>query len=198
MSTVADITVSVDGFVTGPDPGADRGLGVGGEALHRWALDSDDPVDAAILHESTAATGAVVMGRRLFDIVDGPQGWNDTRGYGADEAGRPGRPPLVVVTHRSPTEVRLTHDLTFVTTGVADAVAAARDSAGDLETVVMGGADVLRQCVDAGLVDVLRLHIAPLLLGAGTPLFIRAVRRELRDPSVRASKHATHITWRVG
>ncbi len=94
--------------------------------------------------------------------------------------------------------MRLTHDLTFITTGVADAVAAARDLAGDLETFVMGGGDVVRQCVDAGLVDVLRLHIAPLLLGAGTPLFVGAVRRELRDPSVRASKHATHITWRVG
>jgi dihydrofolate reductase len=195
MSTVADITVSVDGFVTGPDPGPELGLGVGGEALHRWAIDSDDPVDAAILRESTAATGAVVMGRRLFDIVDGPEGWDDTRGYGAGEVGRP---PLVVVTHRPPTEVRLTHDLTFVTTGVADAVAAARDLAGDLETVVMGGADVVRQCVDAGLVDMLHLHIAPLLLGAGTPLFVGAARRELRDPSVRASEHATHITWRVG
>jgi dihydrofolate reductase len=186
MSTVADITV-----VTGPDPGPELGLGVGGEALHHWAIDSDDPVDAAILRESTAATGAVVMGRRLFDIVDGPQGWDDT-------AGEVGRPPLVVVTHRPPTEVRLTHDLTFVTTGVADAVAAARDLAGDLETVVMGGADVVRQCVDAGLVDVLHLHIAPLLLGAGTPLFVGAARRELRDPSVRTSEHATHITWRVG
>ena len=100
MSTVADITVSVDGFVTGPDPGPELGLGVGGEALHRWAIDSDDPVDAAILRELTAATGAVVMGRRLFDIVDGPQGWDDTRGYGAGEVGRPpwswsrtGRPP---------------------------------------------------------------------------------------------------------
>ena len=195
MSTVADITISVDGFVTGPDPGPDRGLGVGGEALHRWALDSDDPVDADVLHESTAATGAVVMGRRLFDVVDAPQGWDDTRGYGADEVGRP---PLVVVTHRPPTEVRLTHDLTFITTGVADAVAAARDLAGDLETFVMGGGDVVRQCVDAGLVDVLHLHIAPLLLGAGTPLFVGAARRELRDPSVRASEHATHITWCVG
>ena len=83
---IADITMSIDGFVTGPDPDLEHGLGHGGEPLHVWVF-SDDEVDAAVLEESTERSGAVVMGRRLFDIIDGPHGWNDEMGYGAD-AGR--------------------------------------------------------------------------------------------------------------
>lgn len=71
---IADISVSLDGFVTGPDPGPDNGLGTGGEALHTWAF-SDDPDDRRILRDGTARSGAVVLGRHLFDIVDGPKGW---------------------------------------------------------------------------------------------------------------------------
>lgn len=74
---IADISLSLDGFVTGPDTGPDQGLGAGGEALHTWAIDSDDPVDVARLKEGTEASGAVIMGRRLFDIIDAPLGWND-------------------------------------------------------------------------------------------------------------------------
>src|SRR3954468_16857088 len=101
--TVADISVSLDGFVTGPDPGPDNGLGTGGDALHTWAF-SDDPDDRAFLREGTARSGAVVLGRRRFDIVDGPHGWDDTTGYGAGEAGKPA---FVVVTSSRPESVRL-------------------------------------------------------------------------------------------
>src|SRR3712207_9575762 len=73
---------------TGPDPGPENGLGTGGDALHTWAF-SDDPDDRQVLRESTARSGAVVLGRRLFDIVDGPQGWDDDTGYGAGEVGTP-------------------------------------------------------------------------------------------------------------
>ena len=69
---IADISVSLDGFVTGPDPGPDHGLGTGGEALHTWAF-SGDPGDRRLLHEATARSGAVVLGRHLFDLVDGPK-----------------------------------------------------------------------------------------------------------------------------
>ncbi len=85
---IADISVSLDGFVTGPDPSPDNGLGTGGEALHTWAF-SDDPDDRRFLHEGTARSGAVVLGRHLFDVVDGPKGWDDTSGYGAGEVGKP-------------------------------------------------------------------------------------------------------------
>ncbi|ROP47612.1 hypothetical protein EDD94_7308 [Streptomyces sp. PanSC9] len=141
---IADISVSLDGFVTGPGPGPRHGLGSGGEALHTWAF-SDDPDDRRVLREGTARSGAVVLGRRLFDLVDGPAGWDDTTGYGAGEVGRPA---FVVVTSAPPESVRLTDlDWTFVTTGLPDAVAAARERAeaaspesGDgLDVVLMGG-----------------------------------------------------------
>src|SRR4051812_32014057 len=80
---VADISMSLDGFVTGPDPGPDQGLGRGGDGLHTWAL-QPDKIDAEVLDETVDATGVVIMGRRLFDIIDGPLGWNDEMGYGAD------------------------------------------------------------------------------------------------------------------
>jgi dihydrofolate reductase len=101
---IADISVSLDGFVTGPEPGLRNGLGTGGEALHTWAF-STDPEDRRILREATARSAAVVLGRRLFDVVDGPQGWTEETGYGAGEVGRPA---FVVVTSSPPDSVRLT------------------------------------------------------------------------------------------
>jgi dihydrofolate reductase len=184
---IADITMSIDGFVTGPDPDLEHGLGHGGEALHTWVF-SDDPVDAQVLESATERSGAVVMGRRLFDIVDSPQGWNDEMGYGAKHAANP---PFFVVTHAEPESVRLALDFTFVTDGLASAIRLARAAARAKDAVVMGGGDVVRQCVDEGLVDELVLHLSPLVLGAGTPLFAGASRRELRQREVRVSSNAT-------
>jgi dihydrofolate reductase len=192
---VAEISMSLDGYVTGPDPGPERGLGRGGEALHTWALDSDDPVDAEVLHESVERSGAVVMGRRLFDVVDGPHGWNDEMGYGGRHAAAPA---FFVVTHSVPERVRLQMDLTFVTDGVAAALERARTAAGERDVVVMGGGDVVRQCVAERLVDELRLHLAPVVLGGGTPLFGPGDRVELEQTGSRASRYATHLTYRVG
>jgi dihydrofolate reductase len=188
---IAEITMSLDGYVTGPDPDLDHGLGHGGEPLHEWVF-SDDPVDAQVLRDSTDSSGAVVMGRRLFDIVDGPNGWNDEVGYGAAHAANP---PFFVVTHAAPETVRLDLDLTFVTDGMAAAIDRARAVAGDRDVVVMGGGDVVRQCVDEGSIDELRLHVAPIILGAGTPLFRGSERRQLVQQSVRVSSNATHLTY---
>ena len=190
---VADISMSLDGFVTGPDPGPTSGLGTGGEALHTWAVDSDDPVDAEELRHGTDATGAVVMGRRLFDVIDGPEGWNDEMGYGA---GLVGTPPFFVVTHHPPDAVRLGLQFTFVS-GLREALDQARAAASDGHVVVMGGADVVRQCVDEGLADELQIHLAPVVLGAGTPLFTGTRRRPLRQLDVRVSATATHLTYAV-
>ncbi|MEV6757137.1 dihydrofolate reductase family protein [Streptomyces sp. NPDC051214] len=199
---IADISVSLDGFVTGPDPGPDNGLGTGGEALHTWAF-SDDPDDRRFLREGTARSGAVVLGRRLFDIVDGPQGWDDTTGYGAGEVGKPA---FIVVTSSPPSSVRTTNlDWTFVTTGLPDAVAAARkraevassDSGKDLDVILMGGGATIRSALDAGLVDVLNLHLAPVVLGAGTPLFTGGSAHTLVQRSVTATSTATHLTYDV-
>lgn len=146
---IADISVSLDGFVTGPDPGPDYGLGTGGEALHTWAF-SDDPDNRRVLREATARSGAVVLGRQLFDVV--------------------GKPAFVVVTSSPPESVRLTDlDWTFVPTGLPGAVTAAReraeaassDSGKDLDVVLMGGGATIGSALDAGLVDALTLHLAP-------------------------------------
>jgi len=199
---IADISVSLDGFVTGPDPGPDNGLGTGGEALHTWAF-SDDPDDRRVLREATARSGAVVLGRRLFDVVDGPGGWDDEVGYGAGEVGKPA---FVVVTSSPPETVRLTDlDWTFVTTGLPDAVgvargraeAAAAKSGQDVDVVIMGGGAVVGSAVAAGLVDVLSLHLAPVLLGAGTPLFTGGTPRTLVRRSVVPTSTATHLTYDV-
>ncbi|MFF4866305.1 dihydrofolate reductase family protein [Streptomyces sp. NPDC002405] len=197
---IADISVSLDGFVTGPDPGPDNGLGTGGEALHTWAF-SDDPDDRRYLREGTARSGAVVLGRRLFDVVDGPNGWDDKTGYGAGEVGRPA---FVVVTNSPPESVRLTDlDWTFVTTGLPDAVTAAREraeaasSAGgnDLDVVLMGGGATIGSALDAGLVDTLTLHLMPVVLSAGTPLFTGGAPRTLVRRSVTPTSTATHLTY---
>ncbi|MEU0175284.1 dihydrofolate reductase family protein [Streptomyces massasporeus] len=199
---IADISVSLDGFVTGPDPGPRNGLGTGGEALHTWAF-SDDPEDRRVLCEATARSGAVILGRRLFDVVDGPEGWDNSTGYGAGEVGKPA---FVVVTSTPPTSVRLTDlDWTFVTTGLADAVATARvraeaaSSAGgkDLDVILMGGGATVGSALEAGLVDVLSLHLAPVVLGAGTPLFTGGAPRTLVQRSVISTSTATHLTYDV-
>ena len=190
---VADITMSLDGFVTGPGADPQHGLGIGGEPLHDWVMQPDD-VDTDVLREATEMSGAVVMGRRLFDVVDGPDGWNDEMGYGA---GLAATPPFFVVTHSPPAQVRLGLRFTFVTEGPAAAVEQARPAAGDKAVFVMGGGDVIRQCLDAGVVDELRIHLAPIVLGAGTPLFEGSGRHEMVQRSVRVSTNATHVVYDV-
>ncbi|MEU1369816.1 dihydrofolate reductase family protein [Streptomyces sp. NPDC005803] len=199
---IADISVSLDGFVTGPDPSPDNGMGTGGEALHTWAF-SDDPDDRRFLSEGTARSGAVILGRRLFDVVDGPKGWDDTSGYGAGEVGKPA---FVVVTSSPPESVRTNElDWTFVTTGLPDAVTAARERAEaassargkDLDVILMGGGATIGSALEAGLVDALTLHLAPVVLGSGTPLFTGGTPRTLVQRSVISTSTATHLTYDV-
>jgi dihydrofolate reductase len=188
---IADISVSIDGFVTGPDVDLEHGLGHGGEPLHKWVFDGNE-ANARVVREAYDESGAVIMGRRLFDIIDGPHGWSDEMGYGAEHAGRP---PFFVVTHVAPETVRLDLDFTFVTGGIVSAVERARAAAGAKNVIIMGGADVIRQGIDAELVDELRVHLSPIILGAGTPLFDRNVRREVTQIEVRSSETAVHITY---
>jgi dihydrofolate reductase len=190
---VADISMSLDGFVTGPGADVANGLGIGGEPIHAWVMQPDD-VDTDVLREATEMSGAVVMGRRLFDVVDGPDGWNDEMGYGA---GLAATPPFFVVTHSPPAQVRLGLRFTFVTDGVAAAIDQARPAAGDKAVFVMGGGNVIRQCLDAGLVDELRIHLSPIVLGAGTPLFAGSGRHELVQRAARVSANATHFVYDV-
>jgi dihydrofolate reductase len=190
---VADITISLDGYVTGPNADPQNGLGDAGEPLHTWVMEPD-VIDTEVLGEATERSGAVVMGRRLFDVIDGPDGWNDEMGYGA---GLAATPPFIVLTHAPPRKVRLDLRFAFVTDGVDAAVEQARTAAGEKDVVVMGGGDVIRQCLDAGLVDELHIHLSPIVLGGGTPLFAGSGRHELVQRSVRVSTNATHLVYEV-
>jgi dihydrofolate reductase len=194
---IGDISVSLDGYVTGPDPDPEHGLGHGGEGLHRWALDGG-AVDRQVLDAMVERTGAVLMGRRTFDVVDGPHGWSEDMGYGA-ERDQSAAPPVFVVTRRPPETVRLADRFTFVVDGIARAVDEARSAAGDRDVVVMGGGELVRGCLDAGLLDELHLHLSPVLLGGGAPLFAPGgpPGRQLEQYHVRVSAVATHLSYRV-
>ncbi len=190
---IADITMSLDGYVTGLGADAEHGLGDAQE-LHTW-VSAQDQVDTEILERATAATGVVVMGRRLFDVVDGPLGWNKDMGYGADQVGTP---PFFVVTHSTPRQVRLERELgmrfTFVP-NLTDAIEQARAVAAASHVVIMGGGDVIGQAIQARLIDELHLHIAPMLLGGGTPMFRPGARQLYRQREVRASSNAIHVSY---
>jgi dihydrofolate reductase len=183
---IADITMSLDGYVTGPSGDVDE--------LHAWVTDQD-PVDTEILERATAETGAVVMGRRLFDIVDGPNGWTRDMGYGAQQAGTP---PFFVVTHSAPQHVRPQRELGMRFTFVDDLTTAldqARTAATDGHVVIMGGGDIIGQTIEQGLVDELHLHLAPILLGRGTPLFRAGTHQRYGQRDVRPSSNAVHLTY---
>jgi dihydrofolate reductase len=194
---IADITMSLDGFVTGPGADEQHGLGDAPE-LHAWVM-QQDAVDTQILEHATERSGGVVMGRRLFDTVNGPDGWNEDMGYGADQAATP---PFFVVTHveqhSPPQDVRLERELGMRVTFVSDLVSAidqARSVATHGDVVIMGGGDIIGQALEQGLVDELSLHIAPMLLGGGTPLFRPGTRQMYRQREVLPSSNAVHVAY---
>jgi dihydrofolate reductase len=190
---IADITMSLDGFVATSSAASQDGVESVDE-LHTWVIEQD-PVDSEILERATAATGAVVMGRRLFDIVDSPGVWTKDMSYGAQPAGTL---PFFVVTHSAPPAVRLERELGMRFTFVDDLTAAidqARAAARDGHVVIMGGGDVIGQAIQKGLVDELHLHLAPILLGGGTPLFRAGTRQMFSQRDVRSSSNAIHIVY---
>jgi dihydrofolate reductase len=209
---VAEISISLDGYVAGPNPTLEEPLGKGGEQLHEWAVrtktfrelhgmeggevDANDELFAEYVH----AQGAVVMGRKMFSGGTGP--WEDdprATGWWGDEP--PFHKPVFVVTHheREPLVLGDT-TFTFVTDGVSAAVEQARAAAPpDRDVLVAGGADTIDEALAAGLVEELRLHVAPVLLGGGTRLFegLGAERPRLELAAVRESPHVSHLRYRV-
>ncbi|MFC4997713.1 dihydrofolate reductase family protein [Dactylosporangium cerinum] len=182
----ANISMSVDGYVTGPDLDGHPGLGAGGERLHTWVWTD---AGRALLADTFAASGAVVTSRRVYDATGG---WEREDGlYGM---------PVFVVTHRPHEPVtRGTTTFTFVTGGVPPAIRAAAAVAGDRRVHVMGGASIIQQALRAGLVDRLSLHVAPVLLGAGTPLFAHLGGPVALTPlEPQHTTDATHLTYLVG
>ncbi|HEV7564758.1 MAG TPA: dihydrofolate reductase family protein [Microbacteriaceae bacterium] len=157
---VVEMTMSLDGFISGPDVRVGQPLGLGGERLHEWLFSPDNDVD----REATAAifdtSGAVLMGRRVYDTIEG---WGDEDPFG--------RPCFVVTQRAHEVRVRGATTYTFVTDGIANALEQARAAAGEKDVTIMGGADLAQQFIEGGLVDELRIHVAPVLFGAGTRLF---------------------------
>ena len=178
-----EISMSLDGFVAGPNPRFDEPLGDGGEQLHEWVFEQDSWREAhgvegeggvagaedAFLKESLERTGATIMGRGMFGGGGGE--WDlSWQGWWGDEP--PFRRPVFVLTHHPREPLTLADTtFTFVTDGIESALEQARAAAGDRDVAIAGGAEVGQQYLAAGLVDEIKLHIAPLFLGEGTRLF---------------------------
>jgi dihydrofolate reductase len=192
----AAITTSLDGYVTGPNDGPDKGLGEGGERLHWWvfggpwtyesgARGEPTGVDKQVLDEAFARVGAVVGGRNTYEAADA---WGGQNPFGV---------PMFIVTHR-PQDAPADGGFTFVD-GLEEALARAREAAGGKDVSVMGGADVIRQALRAGQVEELAISIAPVVLGGGKRLFDDGFRETLRLEHLRVlqSPFATHLSYRV-
>ena len=195
MSKVwAEITTSVDGYITGPDDGPGNGLGTDGERLHYWvfgrpwryAEDKGEPTgeDATWLLERSSRAGAVIGGRWTYEAAGH---WGGENPWGL---------PFFIVTHR-PQEEPEGKGFTFVA-GVPEAVVGAKQAAGDKDVQIMGGADVIRQALDAGLIDELTIIIAPVVLGGGKRLFEGFSKSlDFEHLGVRQSPYATFISYGV-
>ncbi|MEO3802199.1 dihydrofolate reductase family protein [Nonomuraea sp. B1E8] len=187
---VSGISMSLDGFVTGPNVTREQQLGDGGEVLHRW-LHEPDPRDIELLDGMREGAGALLMGRLSYDLAEGDGGWGD--------GGPAGPAPCFVLTHNppAPETVRAPSVFTFVTDGVHSAVERAKAVAGD-KVVAVHGASVAQQCLAAGLMDEIQIHLAPVLLGGGTRLFEHLGGRfQLEHVAVIDSPNATHLRYRV-
>ena len=192
---IAGITTSVDGYVAGPEDGPGVGLGKGGERLHYWVFggpwtyDNEPegnmaPEDAAWMEEAMGGLGAVIAGRWTYEAADHWGGKN------------PWDKPFFIVTHR-PEDEPEGAGFTFVS-GVEDAIARAIEAAGEKDVHVMGGADVIRQALAAGLVDELTIIVAPVVLGGGKRLFDGfSTSLDLEHVGLRQSPYATFIDYRV-
>jgi dihydrofolate reductase len=191
----ASITTSVDGYIAGRDDGPGKGLGEGGERLHHWVFGGPWSYDSGpkgepsgeaseFLDRMMARTGAIVVGRWMYEAA---RHWGDKNPWDV---------PVFVVTHR-PEDEPDTGEFTFVR-GFDDAIARARDVAGDQDVAIGGGADVIRQGLDAGVVDELAIIVAPTILGGGKGLFDGFTRSlELERIGVRQMEWATVNEYRV-
>jgi dihydrofolate reductase len=206
-----DISMSLDGYVAGPDPDMENPLGVGGEQVHEWIFvlqswrethgheGGERTPDDEVVQEGLAAQGAVVMGRKMFSGGSGP--WeqdSNAEGWWGEEP--PFKVPVFVVTHHAREPKPMPGDLsfTFVTDGVEAAVEQARAAAGEKDVLIAGGADVAQQALKAGLVDEVQVHVAPVFLGGGMRLFDNLGDAVKVEPArVIESPNVTHLRYRV-
>jgi dihydrofolate reductase len=197
--TIFNMTMSLDGFVAGPNDGPENGLGDGGDRLFQWYFSGDtevrvpgsptlkvSPQSAKILNESIEVIGAMVTGRKTFDIA---QGWG----------GHPPGAPCFVVTHTIPVEwVKEGSPFVFVTDGIESAIRQAKQAAGD-KNVIVSTATTLQQCLKAGLLDEIHIDVVPVLLGAGVRLFDQLGTGPIELESIRVieAPGVTHLGFRV-
>ena len=208
---IVDISMSLDGYVAGPDADLEDPLGIGGERLHEWAFGAhswreahgleggERNADADVVEEGVKRTGAVVMGRRMYSGGSGP--WEQdpkARGWWGDEP--PFHAPVFVLTHhaREPLPMEGGTTFNFVTDGIESAIEQARAAAGEKDVLVAGGGNVVQQAIAAGLLDQLQVHVAPVFLGGGVRLFDGiAADVGLQIDRVVDSPTVTHLRYRV-
>ncbi len=207
-----DISMSLDGFIAGPNQTLEQPLGEGGDRLHEWALSlaswrkphgldgGETGPDDDVVAEGIEQTGAVVMGRRMFSGGEGP--WEDDPN--ADAWWRDNPPfhvPVFVLTHH-PRETEVKEGgttFTFVTEGIEAALEQAGAAAGEKDVLLAGGADVGQQYLKTGLLDELQIHLVPLLLGGGVRLFDDLGPDQIQLEATRVIESATvaHLRFRT-
>ena len=208
-NVILDISMSLDGFVAGPNASLDEPLGENGMRLHDWVFNlrswrerhglggGEGGPDDDIVREGIESTGAEILGRRMFSSGSGP--WEDdpnANGWWGDDP--PFDMPVFVLTHHARPPLTLAGTtFTFVTEGVEAAVEQARAAAGDKDVKIGGGADVAQQVLAAGLLDELSIHVAPILLGGGVRLFGDGELTQVELVDVRSSPAVTHLRYRV-
>jgi dihydrofolate reductase len=190
QKVLLELSVSLDGFVAGPDVSVEAPMGRGGEVLHQWMFEGRSTADSdAFELDHFDNIGALVIGRRMADVGIGP--WGEEPTFHA---------PVFVVTHRPAETIPKQGgtSYTFITTGTEEALSRAREAAGSKDVLVNGGADIARQYLRSGAVDEFRLHLVPVVLGGGTPLFDAesAIRARLRPvTAIIDSPWATHLVY---
>jgi dihydrofolate reductase len=205
-----DISMSLDGFIAGPNQTLEQPLGEGGERLHEWIFGlapwrelhglsgGARNADAEVVEESLSTTGAVLMGRRMFGGGEGPWGDHPWEGWWGDDP--PFNKPVFVLTHhaRDPLTKGGT-TFAFVSDGIESALEQAQAAAGDGDVLVAGGANVAQQYLKAGLLDELQIHLSPVFLRDGARLFdnLGDEQVELEGTRVIESPTVTHLRFRV-
>jgi dihydrofolate reductase len=207
-SVTCQISISLDGFVAGPNQSLDNPIGEGGMRLHEWVFHTDSwrgqhgmdggerSLDSEVAAELTKGIGAYIMGRKMFGGGDGR--WDETwTGWWGEDP--PYHVPVFVLTHhpREPLTMQGGTTFHFVTDGIESALEQARAAAGDGDVSIAGGASCVRQYLAAGLLDQLHLHIVPVVLGAGERLLEDVGDPKLEPIEVVASPAVTHVKYRV-
>jgi dihydrofolate reductase len=202
------ISISLDGFVAGPNQSLENPIGEGGMRLHEWVFPTagwrrqqgmdggEDGPDSEVVEEGAQGIGAYIMGRNMFG--GGRGSWNqDWKGWWGDDP--PYHTPVFVLSHhpREPLTMLGGTTFTFVTDGTASALEQAKAAAGDRKVSIAGGAATVRQYLAAGNLDELYLHIVPVILGAGERLLEDVGHPVLEPVKVVASPAVTHIKYRI-